>query len=43
MASLAEKLAQEGATVVVDYSHSADKAQEVVSAITAQHVALVLL
>jgi 3-oxoacyl-[acyl-carrier protein] reductase len=34
--AIAEKLAQEGATVVVNYSHSADKAQEVVSAITAQ-------
>lgn len=34
--AIAEKLAQEGATVVINYSHSADKAQEVVSAITAQ-------
>lgn len=34
--AIAERLAQDGATVVVDYSHSADKAQEVVSAIEAK-------
>lgn len=33
--AIAERLAQDGATVVVDYSHSADKAEEVVSTIEA--------
>ncbi len=34
--AIAERLAQDGATVVVDYSQSADKAQEVVAAIEAK-------
>lgn len=34
--AIAERLAQDGASVVVDYAHSVDKAKEVVSAIEAE-------